>query len=62
MDEQCTEFSATTEVYRGGQWITVEPLPVAVMGVRGATVDNTVYMTGRKFYLTLCSLLQKKSY
>ena len=48
MDEQCTEFSVTTDVYRGGQWITVEPLPVAVIGVRGATVDNTVYMTGRK--------------
>ena len=49
MGTQCIEkYLATTEVYRGGQWITVEPLPVAVMGVRGATVDNTVYMTGRQ--------------
>ena len=56
MDEQCIDYLPSTEVYRGGQWITLEPLPVAVMGVRGATVDNTVYMTGRNFYLTLCSL------
>ena len=50
VDIVCIEYIASTEVYRWGQWIIVEPLPVAVMGVRGATVDNTVYMTGRKFY------------
>ena len=62
MDIKCVEYLASAEVYRGGQWVTVDPLPVAVMGVRGATVDNTVYMTGRKFYLTLCSSLQLNSY
>ena len=45
-DEQCIEYLDSTEVYRGGRWITVEPLPVAVTGVRGASLDNTVYMTG----------------
>ena len=45
-DDPCIEYLASTEVYRGGQWISVEPLPVAVMGVRGASLDNTVYMTG----------------
>ena len=45
-DDPCIEYLASTEVYRGGRWITVEPLPVAVMGVRGASLDSTVYMTG----------------
>ena len=45
-DDHCTEYLASTEVYRGGKWLTVEPLPVAVMGLRGASLDNTVYMTG----------------
>ena len=45
-DAHCIEYLASTEVYHGGQWLTVEPLPVAVLGVRGASLDNTVYMTG----------------
>ena len=45
-DEQCIEYLASTEIYHGGHWIIVEPLPVAVLGVRGASLDNTVYMTG----------------
>ena len=45
-DVQCIEYLASTEIYHGGHWIIVEPLPVAVLGVRGASLDNTVYMTG----------------
>ena len=52
-DEECIEYLASTEVYRGGWWITVEPLPVAVMGVRGASLDNTVYMTGESSLQTM---------
>ena len=29
-----------------GEWRTVGRLPSAVDGLRGATLDNTVYMTG----------------
>ena len=29
-----------------GVWRTVGPLPTAVSVLRGATLDNTVYMTG----------------
>ena len=29
-----------------GVWRTVGSLPTAVAGLRGATLDNTVYMTG----------------
>ena len=52
-DDLCVEYLASTEVYRGGQWITVAPLPVAVMGVRGASLDNTVYMTGESSLQTM---------
>ena len=52
-DEECIEYLASTEVYRGGHWITVMPLPVAVMGVRGASLDSTVYMTGESSLQTM---------
>ena len=34
------------EVFIGGQWTTVGPLPTAVAALAGVTIDNTVYMTG----------------
>ena len=40
------KYLSSTEVYRGGRWVTVGPLPLAVDGVRGVTLDNTVFMTG----------------
>ena len=49
-DYQCLEYLASTEVYRDEQWISVAPLPVAVMGVRGASLDNMVYMTGESSF------------
>ena len=39
-------YTDTTEVYSGGRWRTVGALPVAVDGLAGVTVGNTVYMTG----------------
>ena len=36
----------STEVFRDGVWTVVAPLPVALEGVRGVTLDNTVFMTG----------------
>ena len=29
-----------------GKWRSVGPLPAAVVGLRGATLDNMVFMTG----------------
>ena len=46
-------YLASTEIYRGGQWVTAGPLPVAVTGVRGVTLDNTVFMTGHILYSDL---------
>ena len=44
-------YLSSTEIYRGGQWVTTGPLPVAVAGVRGVTLDNTIFMTGQlSFY------------
>ena len=39
-------YTDTTEVFSGGQWSTVGPLPTAVAALAGVTIDNTVYMTG----------------
>ena len=46
-------YLASTEIYHGGQWVTAGPLPVAVTGVRGVTLDNTVFMTGHILYSDL---------
>ena len=43
---------ASTEIYEGGRWSEVEPLPRAVQGVRGASVQNTVYMMGKRSVMT----------
>ena len=39
---------ASTEVYSAnhGEWRSVQPLPVPVVGVAGVTISNIVYMTG----------------
>ena len=47
-------YTDTTEVFSGGQWSTVGPLPTAVRGLAGVTIDNTVYMTG------LCTLYAER--
>ena len=36
----------STEVFRDGEWTLMAPLPVALEGLRGVTLDNTVFMTG----------------
>ena len=47
----------STELFIGGKWVTVGPLPVAVTGVRGVTLDNTVLMAG-----LICSIITNFSY
>ena len=41
-----TLSSTEVLVTLAGVWKTVGPLPTAVSGLRGAPLDNTVYMTG----------------
>ena len=43
-----SSFLASTEVFSGssGLWITMKPLPVAVKGLSGAKISNTVFMFG----------------
>ncbi len=43
---------SSTEIYEAGQWTEVGALPAAVTGVRGASVQNTVYMMGKRIVVT----------
>ena len=45
---QDNENLDSTEIYQEGQrqWREVGTLPAGIMRIRGATVDNTVFMTG----------------
>ena len=42
------DWLSSTEILvtLAGVWRTVGPLPTAAFGLRGATLDNRVYMTG----------------
>ena len=44
-------YTASTEIYEGGEWREVGNLPVPMSDLRGVTLDGTVIMTG-KTYLT----------
>ena len=46
--ENVFDYLSSTEILvtLAGVWRTVGRLPTAVAGLRGATLDNTVYMTG----------------
>ena len=50
-----SSFLDSTEVFSGssGLWITMKPLPVAVRGLAGAKISNTVFMFGL-FYNLQC--------
>ena len=43
---------SSTEIYEGGKWTEVGALPAAVSGVRGASLQNTVYMMGKGSVMT----------
>ena len=42
------DYLSSTEIYEAGQWTEVGALPAAVEGVSGASVQNTVYMLGKR--------------
>ena len=48
-DDWRTSYTASTEMYIIGssEWRVMAPLPVAVAGLAGVTLSNTVYMTGQ---------------
>ena len=47
----------STELFIGGKWLTVGPLPVAVTGVRGVTLDDKVLMAGSIFPIYVLPIL-----
>ena len=40
------QFLSSTEIFTAGNWKLVGSLPLGVMGVRGGTLDNSVFMMG----------------
>ena len=44
--------SSTAEIYEGGKWTEVGALPAAVEGVKGGSLQNTVYMMGKGSVMT----------
>ena len=51
-DSATVDYLSSTEIYEAGQWTEVGALPAAVAGVRGASVQNTVYMMGKRSLVT----------
>ena len=43
------QFLSSTEIFMLGKWKLVGSLPLGVQGVRGATLDNSVFMMGKSF-------------
>ena len=39
--------STEIQVTRSSEWKTVQPYPLAVSGLAGATINNVVFMTGQ---------------
>ena len=54
-----SRFLDSTEVFGGpsGQWVTMKPLPVAVRGLAGAKISNTVFMFGMFFNTIMVNLI-----
>ena len=42
--------STEIQVTRASAWKEVQPYPLAVRGLSGATINNVVYMTGQDYY------------
>ena len=41
-----SEYYDSTEIYKDGLWTEAAKLPLAVTGLKGITLDNSVFMTG----------------
>ena len=52
---------SSTEIYEAGQWNEVGALPAAVEGLRGASVQNTVYMMGKRVVTDMLLILMMRS-
>ena len=54
-------YLSSTEIYEAGQWTEVGALPAAVIGLRGASVQNTVYMLGKRVVTDMLLILMMRS-
>ena len=55
------DYLPSTEIYEAGQWTEVGALPAAVAGLRGASVQNTVYMMGKRVVTDMLLILMMRS-
>ena len=51
------DYLSSTEIYEAGHWTEVGALPAAVGGVSGASVQNTVYMMGKRVVTDMLPIL-----
>ena len=56
-----SDYTTSTEIYEAGQWTEVGALPAAVRGLRGASVQNTVYMMGKRVVTDMLLILMMRS-
>ena len=52
---------SSTEIYEAGQWTEVGALPERVSWLRGASVQNTVYMMGKNVVTDMLLILMMRS-
>ena len=45
-------FLSSTEIFEGGKWTEVGALPEVVRGLSGASLQNIVYMMGKRDLMT----------
>ena len=55
------DYLPSTEIYEAGQWTEVGALPAVVAGLRGASVQNTVYMMGKRVVTDMLLILMMRS-
>ena len=55
------DYLPSTEIYEAGQWTEVGALSAAVAGLRGASVQNTVYMMGERVVTDMLLILMMRS-
>ena len=55
------DFLSSTEIYEADQWTEVGALPAAVWGLSGASVQNNVYMMGKRVVTDILLILMMHS-
>ena len=64
-DDFVSNYLDSTEIYTdgGSSWVDAEPLPQGAIGLQGVSVDNKIFMTGKRdsSYMYILKLFFMKS-